>query len=250
MPEVRHTCAAYKDGVLVGKYRSYRDVTSALGVASSSVRSCIKGLRKSVRGYTFADIPADEVPLLIDNSSHIWMSTHIFPDYYKISDDGQLYSTRSDQILRYNIDPDGYAYYVLCVDGQRKTVKAHRLVAEAFIPNPENKPAIDHINGNRLDNRVENLRWVTNIENSHNPLTLSKLINNGAKNIPNLLQASINRNYGRKGVSVYKDDALVGVFRSQRAAATFTQVSEGKVSMCLNGHMRSCKGYVFKYAFQ
>lgn len=53
------------------------------------------------------------------------------------------------------------------------TKLAHRIVAQAFIPNPENKPCVDHINRDRTDNRAENLRWVTQKENMANPLTVA-----------------------------------------------------------------------------
>lgn len=61
------------------------------------------------------------------------------------------------------IGKDGY-YYL----GKKLL---HRIVAELFIPNPENKPFVDHIDTNRLNNRVDNLRWVTRTENNNNPLT-------------------------------------------------------------------------------
>lgn len=59
----------------------------------------------------------------------------------------------------------------LCKDGKTKRKTVHRLVAEAFIPNPENKPVVDHIDTNPKNNRVDNLRWVTIQENAMNPLT-------------------------------------------------------------------------------
>ena len=60
-------------------------------------------------------------------------------------------------------------------NGKQKNIAVHRLVAIAFIPNPENKPEVDHINVDRKDNRVENLRWATRKENMSNPLNKNKV---------------------------------------------------------------------------
>ena len=65
----------------------------------------------------------------------------------------------------------------------RKGCSIHRLVAETFIPNPENKPTVDHINGNKLDNRVVNLRWVTQKENNNNPNTRCKIAYSGKRKV-------------------------------------------------------------------
>lgn len=80
-------------------------------------------------------------------------------------------------ILNPYIGTNGYKQIDLTYKQKKGKFLLHRLLAEAFIPNPENKPCIDHINGNKLDNRIENLRWCTYEENNNNPVTIEKFKN-------------------------------------------------------------------------
>ena len=70
----------------------------------------------------------------------------------------------------------GYIRLNLSKEGVFKQHYLHRLVAEAFIPNPENKPRVDHIDTNILNNKVSNLRWVTDLENNNNVVTLKNYL--------------------------------------------------------------------------
>jgi hypothetical protein len=87
---------------------------------------------------------------------------------YLIYEDGRVYSKKNKIFLKPCVNDNGYFYCNLCKDGIPKPFRIHRLISLHYIPNPENKPCVDHINRNRKDNRIENLRWVTHIENMQN----------------------------------------------------------------------------------
>jgi hypothetical protein len=105
----------------------------------------------------------------------IWKDSPIYPEQYMVSNVGRVKNKITNHILKVNKDEWGYSYYVLSVKRNIRTIRTHRLVAGAFLSNPDNKPTVDHINGIKEDNRVENLRWATHKEQMQNPNTLEKL---------------------------------------------------------------------------
>ena len=85
---------------------------------------------------------------------------------YQIHSDGSIYSIRYEKFLKQFKSTGGYPRIRLRLDsGDYKTLKVHRLVAEAFLENENNLPDVDHINCNVKDNRVENLQWLSHQAN-------------------------------------------------------------------------------------
>ena len=104
----------------------------------------------------------------------------IFPSYY-ISNFGNI--KHDNNFLKKCIHSNGYEQVNIRIGNKYVTKLIHRLVAAAFIPNPDNKPCVDHIDGDRTNNHADNLRWVTYLENNNNPITKKRLSENNAKNM-------------------------------------------------------------------
>lgn len=123
-----------------------------------------------------------------------WRPVVGYEGLYEVSDWGNVRSlnyNKTGQVRELSKVNGKNNYLVVCLhkEGKQKEGKIHRLVAEAFIPNPDNKPCIDHINGNNQDNVVFNLRWATAAENTNNPITKARMkgIQNGRqKNRPDM----------------------------------------------------------------
>lgn len=94
-----------------------------------------------------------------------WRDIEGYEGLYQISDDGRIWSYRSMKEMRTSFDKNGYKVLNLYKDKVYNNCKVHRLVAKAFVPNPENKPQVNHIDGDKANNRADNLEWVTCKEN-------------------------------------------------------------------------------------
>lgn len=102
-----------------------------------------------------------------------------FPGY-TITDDGKVisYKFKTPRIMKTWLQKGGYENIKLCKNNQTYHFLIHRLVAEAFIPNPDNLPEVNHKNKNRSDNRVENLEWCSRIDNVYDSYeTMSQIRN-------------------------------------------------------------------------
>lgn len=99
--------------------------------------------------------------------NEIWKDIKWYEGLYKVSNMGNVMSLKwgKERILKKRIEGRGYFWVVLCLEWVQKSLKVHRLVSQAFIWNPQNKPQVNHINWIKTDNRLENLEWCTNSEN-------------------------------------------------------------------------------------
>lgn len=165
-----------------------------------------------------------------------WKYIKDYPNYM-ISNQGNVKSLKYGKEKKLNPTKDKYGYLRinLCKDGKYKMYSVHRLVANAFISNTDNKPCIDHINTDKTDNRIENLRWVTNKENSNNPITIKKWKGENNYKTKPLLQFDKNMNFVRKWECIADIERKLGFKHTN-------------ISNCCLGIRKTASGY--KWGFE
>lgn len=156
--------------------------------------------------------------------------------------DHRILKKYPETLLKIWLDNGGYEYVTLCKEAKCRKYKVHRLVGEAFIPNPENKPQIDHIDTVRTNNRVENLRWATRRENNLNPITMKRYSDtkmgdkNPIKKIKKkVLQIDVNTN------------EIIKTWDSAVDAAKAIGVDHSNIYRAIYGQLSTCRGYKWKY---
>ena len=148
---------------------------------------------------------------------------------YEASSDGNIRRVGANKYLSSWDDTHGYRQINICVNGKPKKIKVHKLVAMAFIPNPENKKQVNHKNGNKSDNRVGNLEWATPSENIRHAFRTGL-----CKSEKPILQYDSNMN-------------LIREYRSIHAAEYEGGFNYRDVHKVLKGKCRKHGGYIWKY---
>lgn len=174
---------------------------------------------------------------------------------YQITDDGRVWSKKSNKWMKPQLNKQNkYLCVGLCKNGKRYLKTIHRLVAEAFIENTENKPCIDHYNTIRTDNRSCNLRWCSHKENMNNENSViqMKKSHTGDKNWnygihwSEEVKRKIAEPQSKKVYQYTLDGELVKIWNSTMDCKR-AGYNQGNVSACCRGERGTHKNYIWKY---
>ena len=190
----------------------------------NSIGNCINGLGKSSYGYKW-ELLNDNHDLEGENWKQVIINGNTIKTYY-VSNLGRF--KNSSGIISKNTKPCLSGYYVVAIDNI--TYRLHRIIALTFIDNPENKEQVNHIDGNKLNNSVSNLEWVTNKENQIHKFKIG-----------------LGNNYTRKIVQYDLEMNKLKEFNSIIEASKELNIGKSNIGGVITNHRKTAGGFIFKY---
>lgn len=166
---------------------------------------------------------------MIDNEK--WKPIKNYESLYEVSDLGNIKSLKRNVILKVRNDKNGYLVINLCKKGKTKTFKVHRLVAHEFIDNPLNKKEINHKDGNKQNNRVNNLEWCSSKENQIHAYKMHLQIPTYKK----VFQYDLNNNFIRE-------------WKSMKLASEELKIHHGDICQCCKQRRKTAGGFIWRYS--
>jgi hypothetical protein len=155
-----------------------------------------------------------------------WASIHGYPSY-EISNYGRVFNVQYQRFLKPRFDSDGYARVTLRNSNRSSDKKIHRLVASEFLPDRPEAVQVNHDDGDKGYNYVENLEWMTPTENQNHAF-----------------RTGLNKSGRKRAVRIVETGE---VFDSLTFCALAINASPGNIAHCLSGKSKTCSGFTFEY---
>lgn len=173
---------------------------------------------------------------MVKQNNELWKDIKDYEGLYQISNLGRVKSLRfgKEKILKYGKSGKGYFFVNLCKNGEYKSYIVHRLIAKAFIPNPENLPEVNHKDENKQNNCVENLEWCTHKYNNNYRTRNNRMAKANSKPI---LQFTKNGEYINQWSSAIEIERKLGFYQTN-------------ISKCCLGKIKTAYNYTWRFAEQ
>jgi hypothetical protein len=188
----------------------------------------------------------------------IWKDIPGYEQYYQVSNLGKLRSKPREikrrnghyvmpsKILTLQKNNHGYMYFQTKVDKQYKKLYIHRAVCMAFIPNTNNKPHVNHMDSNPLNNNVSNLEWVTHIENMHHAMNAGRFEASFAKTVEKFKKTIEDKQIPVVGTNIKTGEEVR--FKSINEAGRHFNNDAASICNCCKGIRQTSHGYRWEYA--
>jgi len=172
----------------------------------------------------------------------IWKDIKGYEGIYKISNYGNVKSlnfnrTNKEKLLKNRIVNEGYVQVVLYKNSKRKAYYVHCLVANHFIENPNNLPEVNHKDGNKQNNNVDNLEWVTSKENSIHEI----------KNNLKVIQHRINNPMSKKIIQKNTKHEIIKIWDSMNDIKRDLGLNISNIHKCCNNQIKTAYGFIWDY---